>query len=212
MHTWKSHLRSVLFRLARTHGHSPLADVERLLAEVFDGAGVQFSSLEDHPLEPELPLRDLLARPFQVALRIDYQPQRGGLPDVAGRAGDAPVVASRFRPEPPLSPEQRVDWFIREFDRLEQTHEFMWAGYIVKEMLPRIGVATAAAREMLDELRATGIVTVRKVPNPKNPEHPASSVELNRDHDHVRAVLSGAAPPSGDSQDPSNQPAEPTDA
>lgn len=196
MHTWNSHLRSVLFRLARTHSHSTIADIERTLGEIFDANTVRFADLEDQPLDPETPLRDVLQRPSRVAITLEIAPGRVHPRSDKERAGqDGPPPPSRFQPEPVLSPEARVDWFIREFSRLEDTHEFMWAGYIVKEFLPRIGLATPEARAMLDQLQDDGIVTVNKLPNPRNPEHPASGVELNRDHPRVQAILQQQASP-----------------
>jgi hypothetical protein len=208
MHTWNSHLRFVLFRLSRTHGNSSLADVERTLCEVFDAAEVRFLDAEGRPLPPDTQLRDALLRPFRTSVVVEYQPQRGGGREVPHRTtgGAAPVApaASRFRPEV-VAPEDRVDWFVREFVRLEQSHEFMWAGYIVKEMLPRIGVNATEARELLDQLQADGIVTVSKIPNPKNPDHPASGVQLNRGNTRVAAIVA-TLPPRPDGTDPTQPP------
>jgi hypothetical protein len=192
MHTWKSHLRFVLFRLARTHGNNTIADVERLLCEIFDAATARFVDLEDRPLNPDLQLQDVLQRPCRVMLNVEFQPQRFTEPDGLQRVPEPAtdtVSASRFQMDASLSPADRITWFIREFDRLEQTHDFMWAGYIVKEMLSRIGLPPAEARTLLDELNAAGIVSVRKVPNPKNPDHPASAVSLMREHEQVQAIL-----------------------
>lgn len=185
MHTWKSHLRGVLHRLARTHAQTPIDEIQRLLGETFDAHSVRFLDTNQNPIDPQLPLRDLLARPFCVVVNVEMPVARNGrAPELGG--------APRFQPEI-VAPEQRVPWFIREFDRLEKTHEFMWAGYIVKEMLPRIGVATAEARQMLDELQEQGVVVVEKIHNPKNPQHPASAVRLVRDNAQVREILGDAA-------------------
>ncbi|MBN2445111.1 MAG: hypothetical protein JXO22_00160 [Phycisphaerae bacterium] len=210
MHTWKSHLRSVLFRLARTHGNNSIADIERLLCEIFDASAARFVTLEDQALDPGLQLQDVLQKPFTISLRVEYQPHHTAMFTDMQQAPEPPaasVAESRFQPESSLSPEERVGWFIREFDRLEQTHDFMWAGYIVKEMMGRIGLSPPEARTLLDELNAAGIVSVSKVPNPKNPEHPASAVRLIRENDQVQAIL---GPPTGEkvSAGVSDQPAE----
>ena len=199
MHTWKSHLRSVLFRLARTHGNNTLGDLERTLCEVFDARQVRFTDGEDQPLDPQMQLRDTLTRSFNVALNVEFHPQprphqqrdQHDRPHAGDLHADSPQ--SRFRPDVTLGPVEQVDWFIREFDQLEQTHDFMWAGYIVKEMLARIGLTPPEAREMLDRLHHDGIVSVEKVDNPRNPEHPASAVALLRDHERVKRVLMSAS-------------------
>jgi hypothetical protein len=193
MHTWRSHLRTVLFRLARTHGNNAIADIERTLSEVFDGP-IEFRDLEDQPLSPDIQLRDLLDMSFRAVITVDHLPSRKRTDASPVDRTHAPADhGSRFQPEVSVPEHERVDWFIREFNRLEQSHEFMWAGYIVKELLPRLGITTAEARELLDEFQADGIVTVKKIPNPRNPEHPASAVELQRDHERVQAVLEGVA-------------------
>lgn len=206
MHTWKSHLRSVLFRLSRTHGNNQVSDVERLLCEVFDGRSVRFTDTEGQPLRPDLQLRELLNRGFEVVVTLEHQPHpRNGGRDDGGRNQETTGAdsGSRFHAEQTIEPAQRQAWFIREFDRLEQTHDFMWAGYIVKELLPRIGLSTQEAREFLDKLQEDGIVAVRKIPNPRNPEHPASAVEMQRDNAQVREVLGGAGGDGDGSRTPS---------
>lgn len=199
MHTWKSHLRGVLFRLARTQHEKPLTDIQRTLCEVFDAQAITFCDANREPFSADLTLGELLSRPFSAEISVEMPPGRNGQRSDGNHRTDHPGDApSRFQPEQ-VAPEQRIPWFIREFDRLEQTHEFMWAGYIVKEMLPRIGVATAEARQLLDELREEGIVVVEKIPNPKNPEHPASAVRLIRDHEQVKQVLANDATENTDS-------------
>lgn len=189
MHTWKTHLRGVLFRLARTHGNNPIADIERMLCETFDGLSVRFTDQEECPLDPQMPLRHLVEHPFRCQVNIECVPHHTGGHHHGHHVDHHQPVISRFQPEVQLSAEERVPWFVREFARLEQTHDFMWAGYIVKEMLPSIGIQTAEAREFLDELQAQGIVTVRKIPNPRNPDHPASAVHLEREHEVVQQTL-----------------------
>ncbi len=205
MHTWKSHLRSVLYRLARTHGNNNVADVERLLCEVFDAKSVRFLDAEDRPMAPDRPLRDALLKPFQIELNIEFQPQhhRPTAGDALLRRDDAEASSAGptgFRADVTLDHDEQIDWFVREFDRLEQTHEFMWAGYIVKEMFAKIGLTPPEAREMLDELHGMGIVSVRKVPNPKNPEHPASAVTLIREHERVGTALASGGAASDEAQ------------
>lgn len=194
MHTWKTHLRGVLFRLARTHGNNPISDIERMLCETFDGLSVRFTDQEECPLNPQMSLRQLVEHPFRCQINVECIPHHSGSAHPP-RSEHAQQV-SRFQPEVQVAEEERVPWFVREFDRLEQTHDFMWAGYIVKEMLPSIGIQTAEAREFLDELQAQGIVTVKKIPNPRNPDHPASAVHLEREHELVQKTLEADTAPN----------------
>jgi len=190
MHTWKTHLTAVLRRLADTHGDTPLAEIERILAGVFEARTVRFVVAHSGDRAEPLTLRALLDRPCDVV--IELQTQLMGLPAGGGRS--ATGAASRFQPgdappAPEPSAEARCDQFIREFARLEQRHEFMWAGYIVRELLPRVGFPDAEAKVVLDRLRMDGILHMTKVPNPKNPHFPATGAKLNRQHPRVIAVL-----------------------
>lgn len=197
MDTWKTHLRSTLYRLGRTHGNNSIADVERILCETFDGFEVRFVDHDDRPIDPDLELRELLQMNFRTAVTVEFAPGRERSPDADSRRRREPQradrgterPASRFQPELNIPEDQRVAWFIRELHRLFQTHDFMWAGYIVKELLPRIGMSTQEARQFLDEVNADGIVSVSKVPNPRNPDHPASGVALNLEHELVQEAL-----------------------
>lgn len=78
----------------------------------------------------------------------------------------------------------------------------MWAGYIVREMLPRLGYPPEEAKVVLDQFRAEQIITVMKVPNPKNPLFPATGVQLNREHPKVAAIIA----PEPQSADPAASP------
>ncbi len=205
MHTWKTHLTAVLRRLAETHGDAPLAEIERILAGVFEARSVRFVVAHSTDRAAPLTLRALLDRPFDAV--IELQTQLMGLPAGGGRT--APGSVSRFQPgdappAPEPSAEARCDEFIREFARLEQRHEFMWAGYIVRELLPRVGFPDAEAKVVLDRLRMDGILHMTKVPNPKNPHFPATGARLNRQHPRVIAVL--REPPAAEASQDAAQP------
>jgi hypothetical protein len=122
----------------------------------------------------------------------------------AGADGDArpvaaPESASRFHlgqppPADDSSPDDRFEHFVREFARVEQRHEFMWAGYVVREFLPRCGFAADEAKVILDRFRTEGVLLVSKVQNPRNPGFPATGVRLNRDHPRVITILGRISP------------------
>lgn len=207
MHTWKTHLRGVLHRLVRTHAHSPLSEIQQILAEVLEAEEVRFQDARGRDIWEGTTLEDLLSAPFHVALRVAPAPSANGVhaADVGVNgnvvAAQADTLAPR-RPAPAAGVdapphagssadgwEARYESFCREFDRLERRHGFMWAGYIVKELLPRLGFEAESAKAVLDQLQAEGLVKVSKVPNPKNPLFPATGVQLNHDHPRVRAAL-----------------------
>lgn len=83
----------------------------------------------------------------------------------------------------------RLVRFVREVDRLERARKFVWIGYVVKERLPELGFGQAEAQEVLDRAQREGMVSLQKIPNPKNPDFPTTTIVLNRDHPVVRKVL-----------------------
>ncbi|TWT43787.1 hypothetical protein RAS1_01870 [Phycisphaerae bacterium RAS1] len=195
MHTWKSHLRSVLHRLVRTHGGAKLSDIEHLLAGVLDADGIDFRAPDGTLLPDQTTLAAALDLPCDVTIRLqlhNHAPRPAASGDAAPPQGEP--AASRFREGAPvdqadISRDPRFERFIREFARLEKRHEFMWAGYIVRELLPRLGFNPEEAKLVLDCLRSEHYVNITKVHNPKNPDFPATGVKLNREHEVVRALL-----------------------
>lgn len=178
---------------------APLAEVRRVLRGVLDVEDVAFLDRDGRELAGQAALHDVLRESCHVTVRLQYS--HAG----PGAAADHPVpaeyaaqVESRFReglPAPEtadMSADPRYECFLREFLRLEQHHDFMWAGYIVRELLPRLGFAPEEAKLVLDRLRAENLVTITKVPNPRNPDFPATGVQLNHEHPRVKALLEPA--------------------
>lgn len=205
MHTWQTHLVAVLRRLARNNARTSVAEIQQTLAGILDARAVRFLRPDETPFPADTTLADLLEQPYVA--RIDVA---GELISPPAAAGDAPdtYAGSRFRPGEPAVPDSlddpRFDDFFREFVRLESSHDFMWAGYVVRELIPRLGFPADSAKLVLDRLCAEGILSVNKVPNPRNPGFPASGVSLNHSHPRVVATLAPAsspAPASGDEPD-----------
>ena len=65
----------------------------------------------------------------------------------------------------------------------------MWAGYVVRELLPRLGFPAEEAKSILDKLKTEKLVIIGKVANPRNPDFPATGVRLNHEHPRVQALL-----------------------
>lgn len=215
--SWKALLQETLSGLARTHAHDPLSEIQRILRGVLGLDEVHFHAPDGHELRSDAPFQQVLEQYADVSIKLQLKPAL-----VTAAAAGAAAAESRFREGSPtpdvsnLSMEERTDLFLREFIRLENRHDFMWAGYIVRELLPRLGFAPDEAKLVLDHLRAEKLVTISKVPNPKNPEFPATGVHLNHDHPRVQALLgiqprndgASAAPPPLESpmQAPQPQP------
>lgn len=201
MMTWRSHLNAVLARLARTQGKTRLRQIERTLCDIFDAEEVRFQNLQGGDIHGGMPIEEALSEPFLVRIRVKHDPADQIDEGLAATTGE---LASRFVRDgerghgmrPVLSPQECRERFVREFDRLEHDHEFMWAGFIVKQMLPHMGMLVDEAKQFLDDLQADGMVQMVKVPNPKNPEYPATGVRLNHDHPLVKELLEAAEQPA----------------
>lgn len=191
---WKALLQETLSGLTRTHAHEPLSEIQRILRGVLGLDEIHFQGPDGHELPPDATFQQALEQYAAVVVRLQLKPAPAL---AAAPAATAPAAESRFREGAPpadvskLSMDERTDLFLREFMRLENRHDFMWAGYIVREMLPRLGFAPEEAKLVLDHLRAEKLVTISKVPNPKNPDFPATGVHLNREHPRVQALLAG---------------------
>jgi hypothetical protein len=187
-------LCGVLQRLARIQGDLSIGDAVPFLCAALDVRDVRFLDENGQDLGRGMRLRDLIAAPFEVVLhdRVSIPLRSGAHPGPAS-VDDGEPARSRFHatdaPPPPVDDNRRLEMFIREFNRLQHRNEFMWAGYVVREMLPRIGYDPDDTKSVLNKLRADRIVNVKKVPNPRNPEFPATGVQLNLSHPLVRSVL-----------------------
>ena len=218
MYDWKSQLHGLLAGLARTHGNSPLSEIQRILDGVLHVEGVTFHGQDGQELPAETPLRAALEEACELRARLEcaaaVPADAGGMALTDQQDG---LRESRFRESTPTAEagdpatDTRFTRFLLEFLRLEQHHDFMWAGYIVRELLPRIGFAAEEAKGVLDLLRAENLVTITKVPNPKNPDFPATGVRLNHDHPRVRALL-GEEPPAAEEVGAEEVEAEQVDA
>lgn len=192
-------LRAVLQRLARNHGEITVGETVPFLSAALDVREVRFLSLHGEDLPRDLRLRELVTESFEVILDDVIHPRTTYAhgPPLEGEG------RSRFQPELPAGPmdeNQKRELFIREFNRLQSRNDFMWAGYVVRELLPRIGYALEDTKNVLNNLRTDRIVNVKKVANPRNPDFPATGVQLNLDHPHVRTVL--GMPPGTESEQP----------
>jgi hypothetical protein len=99
---------------------------------------------------------------------------------------------SHTRQTAPVSPVFNEAYLIREFDRRERERGPIFAGFIVNDLLPRLGFDTADAKRILRAMEAQDIVRMERKPNPKDPDRSTTFVRLNRDHPHVARVLEGA--------------------
>jgi hypothetical protein len=104
-------------------------------------------------------------------------PERSGDPTAADHG--TPYLTSRF---------------VRELHSIEANRDFTWAGYVIKDLLPRLGVGEREAQRLFDLWVHEGLLLLEKLPNPKNPDRPSTNVRLNRDRPTVKAALPNGRP------------------
>ena len=195
-----SELRRILQRLSDSHGDCSLHEIARIVAAFADARDVEFFRRDGDPVNTATTLAELCEQPFEIAVRFTILPRDRSATGISQFS----EPRSRFRPLEPeaADPEARVDAFIREFARLETRNDFMWAGYVVRELLPRVGFSPDDAKDVLNRLRTDEIINVQRVANPRNPEYPATGVQLNHDNARVRTILGLDAPAPGVSPSP----------
>ena len=93
----------------------------------------------------------------------------------------------------PVPPVYNEAFLIREFDRRERDRGPIYAGFIVNDLLPRMGFDASDGKRILRAMEAQDMVRTEQKPNPKDPQRTTSFVTLNREHPHVARVLCGAA-------------------
>lgn len=93
-------------------------------------------------------------------------------------------LAKRPRKVDPL-----LERLIGALDTQQRQRGFIWAGYVVKTLLPSMGVDAHEAQVLLERLVQEEIVEIERIPNPNNQNFKTSSVTLRHDNDIVRAVL-----------------------
>jgi hypothetical protein len=106
------------------------------------------------------------------------------------------------------------DEFIRALHQAEhepQLH-FVSLKWFRDTYLQKCGFAWAqepdAPRRLLQEATDRGLVLTSKVPNPKTPAFPVTSIHLNREHPDLQRILGSDAPPPR-SGDPASEPRGP---
>jgi len=107
--------------------------------------------------------------------------------------GQPSASGSQGRVSGPVPPLFNEAFLIREFDRRERERGPIFAGFIVNDLLPRMGFEATDAKRILRAMEAQDMVRTEQRQNPNNLQYTTSFVTLNRNHPHVSRVLRGAA-------------------
>jgi hypothetical protein len=191
----------IVARLASL-GDLSLKEAEVRLAEQLGVSDLQLQDSNQHPIHGRTLFRNALEIAANAQITLPLQP-RSSLPQLAGDVvaspprlpnGTATASAGSDADTRPLAAsapaEVNEEALIREFDRLERKKGPIWAGFIVNDFLPGLGLGRAESKGFLTRLEIRGLVLVIKQPNPKDPSHPTSYIRLNRENAAVKAALS----------------------
>jgi hypothetical protein len=185
---------------AERHREERLSLAVTGLAQQLGARRVALLDDRGEPLHGRFLLGNALREAARFAIEFELNPED------ADRSSDEDAAPPVSRPangppgrsEPPGATPAIGDLresFIREFDRLERYNDFMWIGFVLKTLLPQIGLSELEARDFFRQLESDGIVVTSKEPNPRRPEFPTTRVRLNREHPAVRQALASGAPP-----------------
>jgi hypothetical protein len=205
-------VRSALLRLEENDSKLNVKSAQKLLAAVWNAKEVEFVDVHGRTL-----LENALRQPLK--LKIVFEVECG--PNGRSATQDEHVLShegEQQHEDPPATQSvggsqdapSRLDSggvvdplherFIRELDNAEKQRHFVWAGYVVREMLPTIGLSEEEANPFLQRLVREGVVLISKRPNPKNPDFPTSCVTLNRENAIVKRLIeNGRSSVSGQS-------------
>lgn len=85
--------------------------------------------------------------------------------------------------------EVTMERVVRMLDAERRRRDFTGAGFVVKQLLPAIGVEGRSAQFMFDRMVGDGILMLGSRANPNNPEFPTTTVDLNPNHPLVIRIL-----------------------
>lgn len=202
----KASLRNLLTHLVEVDSKINVSRSKQLLRAIWGADSVDIVTSDGRPIHGRTLLENALAEVESLQLRVTFNvapegefasvaraesahlPPEGREPRESGTpAEDGDVDADAPPPSPHIAPV--VERAIRELAGRERTRDFIWAGFVVNELLPRLGVDKREAQELFDRMVDEGILALRKRPNPNNPDFPTTTVELVRSNEVVQQVL-----------------------
>ncbi|MGD2110783.1 MAG: hypothetical protein PVI86_15500 [Phycisphaerae bacterium] len=177
--------------LADTNSKVTVASAEKQLQDIWTAEKIDFLDPEGNPIHGATHLLRALGRPFK--LRAVFELACGESEnDAAGgsrkTAPDDPLPVTDPGPHT-QAVDPLLERVISALDTQERRRDFVWAGFVVKDLLPGLGLESHEAQRWFDTLVDDEIFVLDQRPNPNNPDFPSTNVRLNRDNDVVKRVL-----------------------
>lgn len=212
----------VLKRLADSQPTLQVFQARMILSALWDARSVELFDRSGAPVPDRATLVELMEQPIRMRVGFETElvppPKRVAEPPARPSMGprDVPIeehhrvdagsrmetsnriesgnrVEAVSRPRPPQS-ESMMDRIISALESRERQRDFIWAGFVVNDLLPGLGSDRREAQEWFDLMVEQGIILLTKVPNPNNPDFPTTKVQLDRENETVRRVLQTEAP------------------
>jgi len=184
-------LRPLIHQKVEELGDTDLTALQDVLCDELGADEIEFLDAFRRVIHRRAPLHEVLARIRFVNVRMPVQLGGRFTPEHDDNGRDADRRDYNAPQRPARMGDAQIDEvaIIREMDRLEQRNGPSWAGFLVKTMLPRLGYSTDEARHILKLLEVRGLTVSTRRENPRNPDRPATFVELNRNNPRVAEAL-----------------------
>jgi len=204
---WEKFIYQRLKRLASGDPKLNVNHAKKLLCAAWNASSVDFFSSDGEAIHGKSLLSNVLYERFTVHVGLEFPcealEEAEDLDDTS-EDGDnfapiavAPHANGETPPRRPLElvvPQPRTvdplaERVISSLDAQERRRDFVWAGFVVKDLLPAQGIEPREAQTLFDRLVDEGVLLLEKRANPNNPDFKTTVVKLNRDNDAVQAVL-----------------------
>jgi hypothetical protein len=164
-----SQIRELIRSKLNCYADRTVSAVEQSLCEDFGAEDVQLLNSSSVHVHGKTLFKNALDSVSYVSVVLPVQLRK---------EQDTGGVSRPVAPTSGTSADSTVARLIRALDQQERTREFVWAGYVVKSILPALGISDETeCQGMLDRLVANGIVAMSKRPNPKNPAFPTTTIQ-----------------------------------
>ncbi len=195
---WEKNIYERFSRLTSSNPTLNIKGAKELLCEDWGVQNVEFVEKSGEPIHGRTLVSNALQQPIKVRITIELPCEPP--PDITvpqGKASEPPKQASLSPPnreQTVLGERRGVDPLVQRvvagLEIQERRRDFVWAGFVVKELLPGLGIEAREVQALFDRLVEDGVLLLEKRPNPNNPDFQTTCVKLNRESDVVRAVLS----------------------
>jgi len=172
-------------------------ETKRKLADQWRARCVDIYDASGHPIHGRTLLANAIRQPIEVEVDFRVSLHAPGFPssaDIDERAQDSDLDAlddsHADNDESGVGGDAVIrERLLRELARKERQGSFLWAGFVINDLLCGYGLDRRAAQVFFDRAVDDGCLILKKKRNPNNPEYPVTAVQLNMNHPEVQRTL-----------------------